>query len=586
MSSSHAKRVRRWLGQPRRLLVVASVAVFAVVISTTITHAAWTDNEWAHGAVGVSNPGDCTTNTMFMNQAWGRQLTGTVANIALDSLVGVNGVKAANDGTTTVPTPNDNTVTKVDATTYIAKLPVGILNSTIIAPALGLGLPVGGIGAYTQWSQAQPNGKAHGASGLVSDQSGAVDVAGTANGKVEGPDAAVINLEKLVPAALAGLSLNVGAVASSAEVDACQMVNGWPQVSAAPNVTREYGIAGVDLTATVPAVGALSTGAANLVGAVPGTLTALGGTTGDVSTGISGGLFTLLSPVVKLLSTALSPLSLGSFSTEAIIEKLDVSGIQALLKKPIADSEGVLAVDFSLGTVRIDISSLVGGEYGLNNLNANHEVILDDAIVNTLISKLTALLDEWKGKVMDALLLAVRSVKLHFTSKSTVKLLVVPIASIDVEAGPATLGQFLDGTAPVPKVSVKLLGALDAPLVNNLTTALLGGTLGVVGNVLKATVFGANALVPALGVSLAALVTPVVTAVSPIVRTFRSLVSIRINVQPDKPWSGGAKPSDVTAPAGEYKVSAIRVGLVDFNSASLLSLSLANSSAGPAAVHP
>ena len=566
------------LTRPRRLLVLASAVVIAVVVSTSITQAAWIDNEWAHGGVGASSPGDCASNTMFTNQASGRQLTGTVAGTDLETLVGVRGVRAVNDGTATMPIPNDLSVSKVDANTYVAKLPVGILNSTILAPALGLGLPVGALGTYTQWSQAEPNGKAHGAAGLVSDQTGAVDVTGTAQGAGTGPTAAKVNLENLVPAALAGLSLDVGAVASSSQVDGCEMASGWPRPAAGPKVARDYGIAGIDLNAKVPAVGALS----QVYTGLPESLEALGAESGVVSTGISSGLFTLLNPVVKSLSTLLAPLSLGNFTTKVTLEKLDLTEVEKLLTAPLADSKGVLSVDLSMGTVRINIASLVGGEHGLNNLNANHEVVLDDAILNRIATELTSLLDVWKGKVLDAVLLAVRSVKFHFTSTSNVRLL-LPIASVEVDAGPATLGQFLDGTAPVPIVSVKLLGKLEAPLVDGLTSALLGGTLGVVTNVLSATVFGANALVPKLGASLAGLLKPAVTAVGKILKPFSSLVSIRVNVQPDRPWAGD-KPLDVSAQEGEYKVSAIRVGLV--NSASLLSLSLANSSSGPAKLRP
>jgi len=71
------------------------------------------------------------------------------------------------------------------------------------------------------------------------------------------------------------------------------------------------------------------------------------------------------------------------------------------------------------------------------------------------------------------------------------------------------------------------------------------------------------------------------TTVGPVLTAVRTLVAINVNVQPDKNWPG-TKPADVTAAAGEYKVSAIRVGLVD--SAGLLSLQLGSSSAGPVAL--
>ena len=102
----------------------------------------------------------------------------------------------------------------------------------------------------------------------------------------------------------------------------------------------------------------------------------------------------------------------------------------------------------------------------------------------------------------------------------------------------------------------------------------------MVKNVLNATIFNAG-LIPTLGTNLQLLITPVINAVGPVLTAVRTLVAINVNVQPDQSWTG-SKPADVTAAAGEYKVSAIRVGLVD--SAGLLSLSMGSSSAGPAAL--
>jgi hypothetical protein len=71
------------------------------------------------------------------------------------------------------------------------------------------------------------------------------------------------------------------------------------------------------------------------------------------------------------------------------------------------------------------------------------------------------------------------------------------------------------------------------------------------------------------------------SAVGSILTAVTSLVAINVNVQPDQPWPG-IRPADVTAAAGEYKVSAVRVGLI--GNAALLSLSIGNSSAGPVAL--
>jgi len=583
MTTSIPKSLRNWFSHPRRVALLAAVAAIAVASSTAITDAAWTDTEWTHGDVGVSSPGTCATNTLFSNRSWGRQLSGMVLNTSLDSIAGVDGVAVANSGALATPTPNNATVTKVDATTYTAKLPVSVLTSSVIAPALGLGLPVGGVGTYTQWAQANNNGTAYGASGLVSDQTGAVDVAGTANGATSAPLAASINLARLVPDALARLSLDVGAVASSARVDACTAATGWPAMSASPAVSRNYGIAGVNLNAGVPALGPVATQGAVLVSGVTGQLTTLASATGALTTGTTDGVAALVNPL-------LGGLELGSIGSTTTLTTPDLSGVTALLTQSMSDPDGVLTVDLSAGTVRVNIASLVGGPNGLNSLEPNHEVILDATTLNTLTGKLTALLDSWKNRVVTALTTALNSVSITVATSISLVALMIPVAAIDVNLGPIRVGQLLDDSVapPAPTVGTKVLGAdlggVVAAVLTPITAVLLSGANGVVKNVLRSTLFGPGALVPALASNLQGLTAPVVTAVGGILTSFDSLVSIRVNVQPDQAWPGGTKPSDVAALVGEYKVSALRVGLV--NSAGLLGLSLANSSAGPAAIHP
>ncbi|ALV44587.1 hypothetical protein MB46_02685 [Arthrobacter alpinus] len=592
------RQLRHHLTRPRRVIFVASMAAIAVAASTTLTQAAWTDNEWAHSNVGTALVGDCTSNTLFQNRAWGRQLTGMVAGINLDTLAGVDGVTVSNNGTlgSAVPASAAEVTPPGDTSTYIAKLPVGVLGAQnpLITAALGLGVPVGGLGTYTQWGQAKGNGLAHGAAGLVSDQSGAVDVAGTANGSASAPKAASINLDALLPAALAGVSLDIGAVASEAKMNSCEMISGWPQFDSTPTVIRNYGIAGLDLNARVPAVGALSTSGATLVNAVPGTLNGLAGT-GGLSTAITDGVIALLNPL-------LGTLGLGSVSTTTTLSAPNLSAVTAMMTESMTDPDGVLTINLGTGTVRANIATLMGGASGLNNLGPNHEVVLDAVTVNALTAKLTVMLDSWKNRVLAAVQQALWAVTISSNTNITLKLLSANVATIGMKVGPTSVGQLLGqpvatppAPPPPPVVTANVLGldigGVVAALLTPLTNALLGGGNGVVATALNATVFGTGSLVSALGVSLAALTAPVVTALGAILSPLSSLVSLRINVQPDQPWGGStSKPADVTAlPSGpgttaEYKVSAIRIGLI--NQANLLGLSLANSSAGPAKLHP
>ena len=571
LRSSLSQPLRRaFLNRPRRSILVAAAAAISLAATTSITTAAWTDSEWVKSAVGVSSPGDCSTNSMFTNQAWARELHGTVLNTNLDTVAGVQGLTVLNNGTSASPTPVSAVLVPGTTDAYVTKIPVTALGSSPVSVGLGLGVPVGGLGTYTQWARSQKSGQAHGAAGLVSDQTGAVDVAGTANGAATAPKSASISLGNIVPASLAGVTLDVGAVASSSALDSCVMTNGWPMLDTTPTVQRQYGIAGLDLTAAIPAVGTLSTQGASLVGAVPTQLNALLGT-GGLTTGISDGISALINPL-------LGSLSLGSISTTATLSAPDLSGVTAMMTESMTD--GIVTINLGTGTVKVNIASLAGSTTtGLNGMEPNHAVVLDAAMTTAVTSRVTALLDSWKNRVLAALTTALRSITLNATTNITLKLAGINAATIGV-----TLGQFLDGTAAAPVVTPNVLGidlgGVVAALLGPITSALLTGSNNVVKNVLNATIFNAG-LIPTLGTNLQLLITPVINAVGPVLTAVRTLVAINVNVQPDQSWTG-SKPADVTAAAGEYKVSAIRVGLVD--SAGLLSLSMGSSSAGPAAL--
>lgn len=573
---------RAFLNRPRRSILVAAVAAISLAATTSITTAAWTDSEWVKSAVGVSSPGDCSTNSMFTNQAWARELHGTVLNTNLDTVAGVQGLTVLNNGTTASPTPVSAVLVPGTTDAYVTKIPVTALGSSPVSVGLGLGVPVGGLGTYTQWARSQKSGQAQGASGLVSDQTGAVDVAGTAQGAGSAPKAASISLGNIVPASLSGVTLDVGAIASSSKVDSCVMTNGWPMLDTTPTVQRQYGIAGLDLTAAIPAVGTLSTSGASLVGTVPAQLNGLLGT-GGLTTGISDGVSALINPL-------LGTLSLGSISTTATLSAPDLTGVTAMMTESMTD--GIVTVNLGTGTVKVNIAALTGSSVtGLNGMEPNHAVVLDAATTTAVTSRVTALLDSWKNRVLAALTTALRAITLNATTNITLKLAGLNAATIGVKIGAATgastgisLGDFLDGTATAPQVTANVigldLGGVVAALLGPITSALLTGTNNVVKTVLNATIFNTG-LVANLGTSLQALITPVINAVGPVLTAVRTLVAINVNVQPDQSWPG-TKPADVTAAAGEYKVSAIRVGLVD--SAGLLSLSLGSSSAGPAAL--
>jgi hypothetical protein len=492
----------------------------------------------------------------------------------LKSIAGVEGLTVTNGDGAASPLPLTATPVTGVPDAFISKLPVTALGLNPVTVGLGLGLPVGGLGTYTQWAQAQDSGQTRAASGLVTDQSGAVDVGGTATGATTAPQAAKISLGNIVPASLAGVTLDVGAVASSASVQGCEMVNGWPTLAADPLDVRDYGIASLDLNANVPAVGTLGRNVGVQLDGVSDQLNSLVAP-GALTTTISSGLNSLLDPVLGLLDS--------SASTTATLTAPNLGAVRALMTETLVDTDNTVAINLATGTVTVDIATLTHGTLGLNGQKANHPV-LGSTLTAAVAAKVTQLLNQWKIRVSDALTAALREVTIESRSVVTVvSALSVPVAEIEVVTGPLTLGEFLGGAVPAPRVTPKLLGlGLGGTLLNAIVGALSSGTNGVVQSALQATIFNAG-LVPQVGSSVDALVVDAGAGIGNLLSSLAAVVSIHVNVQPDQPWTG-VKPADVAARPGEYKVSAIRVGLI--NQPGLLSISLGTSAAGPVNYRP
>lgn len=537
-----ATRVRDAVGKPRLSLTVTAVAAASLLATTTVTTAAWTDSEWAGGTVGVGSPGDCATNTLFSSRAAAQQLSGSVLGVDLSTLAGVEGLSVPNTDGAATPVPLTATGVTGVPDAFLSKLPVTVLGDNPVTAALGLGAPVGSLGTYTQWAQAQGSGQARAAAGLVTDQSGAVDVTGTATGAGTAPDSATISLGSILPASLAGITLDVGAVASSSSVEGCGMVNGWPTLAAAPTVTREYGVASLDLGASVPSLVSISEPTTTATGSLPGMLP-----------GLEDDLVrTLDSEVAEVLG------SLGLVATTTAVElgTPDVSAVHRLLEEP--QSRGAVTLDVNAGRLWVDLAKLPGAG-PLNSLMPNSPVVLTAAGITQLQDDVRVLL----GGITTQLRAAIDAMTVSATVRADVGLL----GSTEILIG-GTLGEIRAGTLTPTFTTIGLdltpllLGDLRAAVLRAVTTSVVEPTSAIVSN-LQAT--------------LAPLTTRAATDVGTLLTAVSTLVSIHVNVQPDQPWAGD-RPKDVVAGMGEYEVSAVRVGIV--NQPELLSLSLGTSTAG------
>lgn len=583
----------------RRMLsaaVAATGLVAAMLVPVVATDATWNDREWAQGAIGTL---DCSVAEGLTSQATGRVLSGSLAGASLDPVAGLGGIVVANDGAVSSAQPAGSTPLGADA--YASPIALQALGG-LVSAGLGLPLPLeAGVGAYSQYGQALPDGASTGASGVVTDQ-GSIDLdavqAGTA------PSMGTFQLSQLpgLGAALGGiadLTLGVGAVASSATVDGCE--ERWSGPEAA--VQRDYLVSGLDLGLESPAVAALSATADTAVGTL---VTGLNTTIGLAETALGSAVVAGLGPLLNgLISNPL--LSLGAVTLDSVDIAIDATPLQTLLDAPLTD--GVVSVDLSSGTVGVDIAALVGEVHessdGLNGLPPNTSV-LSSEVMTALVERVGRLLRNpatQTGLLYDleraaAKMVLDASVSIEASAIIRAQLTLVTVNAVDVGVTiDATVGGLL-GTPgyPTPDIDVTaallnsgLLGLLLTP-VNALIAIILGSLEGlIVGNLLpvlggvlqNALVTPATGLIGTLTTTLVSAVTTALGVLDGELDLISQLVSVTVNSQPDQPPQP-APPYPIAE--GEYAVSALRIGVVDGTSAgaaSVLNVFLASSTAGP-----
>ncbi|CAQ03012.1 choice-of-anchor G family protein [Clavibacter sepedonicus] len=573
---------------PRRAaLVAAAVAVALVAGSVTPglvpVAAAWTDREWTHERVATETV-DCGVDTGYTTRASSRFLDGNLLTLDLDTVAGVQGLTAIDDQAAGAQ------VTPASARVLGPGVFANPLAVTAVAGAaaldlsgLSLGLPAGSAGALNQYARVSETGVATGASGLVSDSGGVGVTSGTPPASL--PGRATISLGRVLPAVtdVTDASLAVGAVASRSTLDWCAARESdvWGDGSVS-GVTRDYGIAGLDLRVASPAVSGL-TSAVNTTTAtaLPAAATSLSGTTGLV-----GQLIT------ARIGALVKTLGLGALTGTITVTGVDAAAtaVAPLLTHPLRSADGTVVVDLVTGTVRVDLAALLGsGPGGLNGLGPNSEIVVDAALLNAVSARVGALVDARSAEIRAAMTTALQGVRIVI-DVSTVISATVSVAGLGLTTAEilrlavqfdGTLAQLAAGTVPIavtPTVlpTSGLVGAAVNALLGTLLGvnsplalgALLDGSLttGLVAPIVSTVTNALTAPVTTLGATLAGLSARLVTAVAAVVNPLPSVVSLMVNVQPDQP---GAPPGATALPAvppdtsAEYEVTALRIGLVD-----------------------
>ncbi|TDE00422.1 choice-of-anchor G family protein [Jiangella asiatica] len=475
------------------------------------------------------------------SRAAARFVDGEVLGIDLDTVAELAGVEVENLGT---PEP----VTDANPLDLTA---LGAINVEIPG---GVQLPLSDVlqlGAVNQWASAEDGGASHAATGAVADNGG------VGTGAEAGfPGNATFNLTDLVGEALtdliADLQLELGAISSEAHLAA---------TDSAFEVTRDYEIAGGQLRLTVPLLADLGPQIEDLVGTVDETVNGLVGPEGAVT-----GAVQTLDSLLSLLEV------IGAEEvTVATTLEADLQGaVQEFLATPLGEGTGV-ELNLAEGTLVIDLDTLLGG---LNDQAPNTQV-LSNAVVDQLATTIGQLLDTLVQDLVTTIESALQSATLNLTIQATVTdpLLGVELGTLDLTLND-TLGNIIAGEAEIVDNSSGVVPALIAPLL----APLLETLIDTVGGVLDETLFGEAGAVATLGETAAGLVGGLTDALTPVGELLASILSIKLNVQPDQPDAPVGE-SAARASDGPYSVAAIEVAVLPDSPAAVLTL--AQSTVGP-----
>ena len=355
----------RRLGRARRATALGLIvlgALLAAAVQPTIEHsvAAWTDTEWTHGSVGTDLM-DCGSDTGYSTTAAGNFIAATVEGMSLDSVVGINGLRATRDGDTPAQVAPSSAqhpdAGDADATTdtFTNPLTVSVLQQGVLdLTGLNAGLPVGAAGVIGEYARVSNTGSSAGASGLLNDSGGIGFTPATTNAQL--PTAASLNLESVLPAGVASTSLSIGAVAASAQLDWCAALESsiWGD-GAVIGVERDYEIASLGLVMQVPA---------------------------------------LKDVFVSATSTV------STFENSVLESRPEVVKAKGLLANPVIMDDS-MTVDLAQGTVSMNLASLLST--GVNDRAPNTALNLDAAKVTGAVAQVSALVKAWTGAISSEL---------------------------------------------------------------------------------------------------------------------------------------------------------------------------------------
>lgn len=283
-------------------------------------------------------------------------------------------------------------------------------------------------------------------------------------------------------------------------------------------------------------------------------------------------------------------------------------------------SDGVITLYPSAGEIDIDLIALLEDEYGyvdgLNGLDPNTEVVLNANIVNSLTDRITDVVESWTALLVSTLTDAINSTTIGIDRDVVINasitipgipplippipLLNTDLINVAIDLPTTTLGALNEPGGPTLSVVASILSDVlaDSGLLSidatALTTTLTNVLLDAVEEILQDVID--------LGDTVDGLTGPIVSALASLLTPLSEILSLGVNVQPDKDPQPGAQPRPLyclpdyelatSSSTAEYMVTALRVGLLtgtfDLEGCSGVDtlVSLATASAGPVTIPP
>lgn len=564
----------------------------------------WGDKEVDHATVGTLN---CSANSAFNTSAWGRVIAGKLGTTSLDGAAAFTGLTVTNNAPATVSSATGASPrTDLTNNAWSSVLNLSALSTAQVSAGVTLPLSAN-TGAYTQYGRATASGVSTGASGALTSAGGGLVSLTTPDSST--PTIGTLSLGSILSSAissqlaanasrLANLSLGIGAVSSSAQLDACGAA--WAALSnQASYVTRNYILASLAANFQSSTVSAVSSG---LTATTTGLNTSLNAILAP-GTSVTGATLTTLQTTLNTILSSLNILGLqlagGGIQSLKVGVVFDLSAITTLLTTPL--TSGSVSIDLAAGTISANLAG-ANGLVNLNSLPANSSLLTAGTVTKLTQDVTNAINGFVTGSLTTALGTVVKSAAVTVDVLATIKAAGVNILGLTIKLT-GTLGAFTGDSAygvVTPVITLAPTGLLGGVLgllgldqtaflngvISGLTTPLITTFVpALAGGILNATLATAQAQVSAALTTLSSTtLPPLIAQFNPVFVVLQSLLALTANAQPDK--SGSVGLPDASAP-GSYFISALKIGAVNpSTSDSLLSLYLANSSVGPDQARP